>query len=136
MDATGMTTNRTPIERPTLTTISLRAIELFGELERARRARKNATDCKLGGPQDFCKAECRACRLWWDAHAALHTELGLEPWNWPALPHCPLPPGSGRARAWRPGTEQKKLYDLLREARRAANAAKRTASSQDRLNPV
>jgi hypothetical protein len=83
---------------------------------------QNAVDCKLGGPQDFCKAECRACNAWWAAHNALHVELALDPWIWPCVPCCPVPPGTPRAREWRPDREQKKLYDLLREARRVAIA--------------
>jgi hypothetical protein len=45
--ADGMTTNRTPIRRPLLTAITPRAIELFAELESARRARRRAVDCTI-----------------------------------------------------------------------------------------
>jgi hypothetical protein len=132
-----MSTNRTPIARPALTMITPRAIELFSELERSRRARKHAVDCTIS-EQGLCTANCRACRLWWDAHAALHTELRLRPWVWPCLPRNPYPPGSPGAREWRPGTEQEELRDLLNAARRAAVAAsKRTASlEEDTTNAV
>ncbi len=117
-----MTTNRTPIQRPALTMISPRAIELFAELERARRARRRATDCTIS-EFGLCKAECRACEAWWDAHDALHTELRLPPWQWPCIPRNSYPPGSPKARDWRPSAEQKELWDLLTEARRATAAS-------------
>jgi hypothetical protein len=94
-----MTTNRTPIQRPARTVVSPRALELFAELERARRARKRAVDCTID---------------------ALHTELRLKPWQWPCLPRNPYPPGSPTARGWRPGQEQQELWDLLDKARRGA----------------
>ena len=47
MDSDRMTTNRTPIQRPALTMISPRALELFAELELARRARRRAVDCAV-----------------------------------------------------------------------------------------
>src|SRR5258708_20028795 len=86
-----MSTNRTPIARPALTMITPRAIELFSELERSRRARKHAVDCTIS-EQGLCTANCRACRLWWDAHAALHTEFRFGPWVGPCLPSHPYPP--------------------------------------------
>jgi hypothetical protein len=114
-----MSTNRTPIRRAAPTVISRRALELFAELERARRARRRAVDCAVG-PYGHCKTdECGACRRWWDAHAELHTELGLQPWQWPCLPRNPHPPGSAGARDWRPGTEPAELWKLMDEARRA-----------------
>jgi hypothetical protein len=122
-----MTTNRTPIERPVLAKISPRAIELFAELERARRARRHAEDCTVG-EQGFCRTDrCGACRRWWDVHGDVHEELGLYPWQWPCLPRNPYPPGSPKARDWRPAAEQEELQNLLKQARRAAVVA--TASS-------
>jgi hypothetical protein len=126
-------TRRIPLGRSPGMQITPKAIELFRELERAHRARKRGPpDCRIGGPQDFCIGECRACRAWWDAHAALHTELNRELWDWPCLPHCPVPPGTPRAREWHPGRQEQELWNLLDKARRAATAAKRTASARKR----
>jgi hypothetical protein len=123
LDSTdAMTTNRTPIQRPALTMISPRALALFAELERARRARLRAVDCTIS-EQGLCTTDCRACRAWSDAHNQLHVELRLQPWQWPCFPRNPYPPGSPKAREWRPSAEQKELWDLLTEARRAAVVA-------------
>jgi hypothetical protein len=116
-----MTTNRTPIQRPTLTMISPRALELFAELERVRRARRRAADCTIA-ESGYCTTDCRACRRWFDLHDELHIELRLRPWQWPCLPRNPYPPGSPKARDWRPGTEPEELWNLLNEVRRAAVA--------------
>jgi hypothetical protein len=122
-----MTTNRTPIERPTLTTISSRVLEIFAELERARRARLHADDCEVR-ESGMCKGECAACERWWSAHNALHVELHLPPWIWPCIPFCPIPPSAPAAREWRPCAEEKELYVALVAARRA-RATRRTAPS-------
>jgi hypothetical protein len=126
-----MTTNRTPMQRPALTMISPRAIELFAELERARRARRRAVDCTLS-EHGLCTTDCRACRRWFDLHAELHTELRLKPWQWLCLPRNPYPLGSPQARDWRPGAEQAELWELLNEARRAAVAASRRTAASSR----
>jgi hypothetical protein len=118
MDSDRMTTNRTPIQRPALTMISPRALELFAELELARRARRRAVDCAVS-EYGLCTADCRACTRWYDLHDELHRELGLRPWQWPCLPRNPYPSGSSAGRNWRPGTEQEALWDLLDAARRA-----------------
>jgi hypothetical protein len=118
-----MTTNRTPIERRALTVVSPRALELFAEMERARRARQRAADCTTSAQSGYCTTKCRVCRAWWDAHDELHTELRLAPWQWPCLPLNPFPPGSAKAREWRPGTEQQDLWNLLNKTRRAAVVA-------------
>jgi hypothetical protein len=131
-----VSTNRTPIKREARATISPRAIELFGELERARRARKNAVDCKIGEQQGFCSSisECAACRRWWDLQDQLHVELGRELWDWPCIPKNPYPPASAYGRAWRPDQQKKELYDLLREARRAATASARKQKKEGALD--
>jgi hypothetical protein len=113
-------TKRNPIRRPAVQPVSLRALELYAELRRATRARRQATDCTLS-KYGLCNAECRACEAWWDAHAALHSELKLPPWRWPALPRCPFPPGTPPARKWRPSSAQRELQDQLEAARKAAN---------------
>jgi hypothetical protein len=122
-----MTTNRTPLRRPGLPQVSARAIELFEQLERARRARRRSTDCTLSGPQDYCSGRCRACQQWWDLHDELHRELKLRPWQWPCVPSNPHPPGTKRSRDWDcaagEGDEQQALWDLLDSARRSARAA-------------
>jgi hypothetical protein len=114
-------TRRTPLNRQaTGPVITPHAVELFIELERARRARQRATDCTVS-KYGHCSAECGACELWWAAHGELCSELRLPPWAWPALPRCPFPPNSDAAKTWRPGEQQKKLQDQLEAARRAIN---------------
>jgi len=112
-------TRRVPLRRPAVQPVSLHALELYAALRRAARARRRATDCTLT-KYGHCTTECRACVAWWDAHAALHSELKLPPWAWPALPRCPFPPGSPPARKWRPGGAQRALRDQLEAARKAA----------------
>jgi hypothetical protein len=112
-------TRRTPIGRRSAVQITRRAIDLFAELERARRARRRAVDCTIS-ERGLCTTDCRACRRWFDLHDELHIQLGLPPWVWPCLPRNPYPPGSPKAREWRPGPEQKELWDLLNEARAGA----------------
>jgi len=116
-----MPTNRTPIARRPAVQITPRALDLFAELERARRARRRAVDCTIA-ETGYCTTNCRACRLWFDAHAELHAELRLKLWQWPCLPKNPYPPGSPNARDWHPGTEPQELWNLLNEARQAAVA--------------
>jgi hypothetical protein len=123
-------TRRVPLARPPAVKITPRALDLFVEMERARRARRRADDCAIDAPSGYCTTDCRACRAWWDAHAALQEELRLPPWQWPCLPRNPYPPGSPKAREWRAGTEQKDLWDFLNKARRAAVVA--TASSSQK----
>jgi hypothetical protein len=118
-----MTTNRTPIKRPGLPQVSARAIQLFVELERCRRARKRSVDCTIDGISGYCSTRCRTCRSWFDAHAELHSELQLKPWIWPCVPHNPFPPNSSRAKEWRGSEEQEALQAALDQARRAARAA-------------
>jgi hypothetical protein len=126
LDSADVTTNRTPIQRPALTMISAQTLKLFAELERARRARSAAVDCTIS-EYGLCTTDCRACRRWFDLHDQLHIELRLNPWQWPCLPRNPYPPGSPKARDWRPGTEAAGLWGLLNEALKEA-ARRRTSS--------
>ena len=127
-----MTTNRVPIERPALTMITPRAIELFAELERAARARRRAVDCTIA-ENGYCTTACRACRLWFDLHDQIHVALRLRPWQWPCLPRNPYPPGSPNARNWRPGTEAE---ELSKSARRGAPAPWHHRSKRGHLMPT
>jgi hypothetical protein len=124
-------TRRTPLERRSAVQITPRALELFGELERSRRARKHAVDCTIS-EQDLCTGDCRVCQQWWDLHNELHIELRLQPWQWPCIPRNPYPPGSPGAREWRPGTEQQELRDLLNEARQEAARRRAAASAREK----
>ena len=112
-------TKRTPIVRTTRLQPSARALELFDQLEKARRQRRAAT-CFIGdSPAGYCSCECAACRTWYDLHNKLHEELGLKPWQWLCLPRNPYPPGSPMSRKWRPhpDSEQQALWQLLDEAK-------------------
>jgi hypothetical protein len=125
-------TKRTPLERRSATQITPKAIELFRELERAKRARRRAIDCRIS-EHGCCSSvsECRACSRWWDLHNELHIELALPPWRWPAIPKNPFPPNSRDAREWRPNTEQRELWNLLDAARRAATATETARKKGD-----
>jgi hypothetical protein len=115
-------TRRTPINRQAVqASITPAAVEIFRLLERAKRARKRATDCTLN-KYNLCSGQCRACCDWWNAHDALHSEMKLRPWVWPCVPRCPYPPNTPPARAWRPSVGQQELYAALVEASHAAVA--------------
>jgi hypothetical protein len=119
-----MTTNRTPLRRSPLPKITLRAVEIFTAMERARaRRRRPDIGCRVNPDTGMCKASddnCRACSEWWRLHNGLHTELGMKPWQWPALPECPFPPRSALAKTWQPDPEQQALWEALDAARRAS----------------
>jgi hypothetical protein len=121
MDTPDMShTKRTPIVRTTRLQPSARALELFDQLEKARRQRRAAT-CIIGdSPAGYCSSECAACRTWYDLHNKLHEELGLKPWEWLCLPRNPYPPGTAASRNWRadPDGEEQAPWQLLDEARR------------------
>jgi hypothetical protein len=113
-------TRRTPLARQAVPQqITPRAVKLFTELERARRARKHA-DC-IDTKQGLCSSECPVCELWYNLHDELHRELKLRPWEFPCLPFCPFPPNSTGWMAWRPGGAQRALWEALDEARRQTN---------------
>jgi hypothetical protein len=112
-------TKRTPIYRQAAQPqITLRAIELFKQMESARRARKRAVGCTISR-YGLCTGDCRVCERWYDLHDELHTELRLPPWRWPCLGFCRYPPNSPEARTWRPGGEQRALWEALNEARQS-----------------
>jgi hypothetical protein len=123
-------TRRVPLERLTNTPIiTTRAIELFGRMEQCQRARRGAAGCTLDDT-GYCLEECKPCAAWRDLHNALHQELGLRPWEWPAVAHNPYPPGTPEARAWareiaRSDWRADKLYSVLRAASRVAAEAGR-----------
>jgi hypothetical protein len=72
-----MTTNRTPIQRPALTMISPRAVDLFEAMGRLR--------CTCPSPKPPTQGPCPGCLQWYDLHAELHDELRCEPWEWPCI---------------------------------------------------
>ena len=63
---------------------------------------------------------CVACEEWQRAHNVLHDELGLKPWEWPAVEHpesvCPYPAGSPAAAQWQRDERGVALYRELEEA--------------------
>ena len=112
-------TKRIPIARRPSFQISPRAVDLFTQLKQAQ-ARRRAASCIIGNsPAGYCSASCPACRTWFDLHDALHTELGLKPWQL-GLRRNPYPPGTAASRNWRPDPdgEEQALWQLLNEARR------------------
>jgi hypothetical protein len=127
-------TKRIPLSRREVHPhITPRAIELFAEMERATRARWKGVRCTISERSSYCDAECPACEQWWAAHNALHDELRLRPWQWPAVPSNPYPPGHPSARAWarevsRSDSRAAELYRTLRAASRAAHRAAKDAA--------
>ena len=117
-------TKRIPIARQPSLQISPRALDLFAQLKQAQ-ARRRGASCIMGdSPAGYCSASCAACRTWFDLDDALHTELGLKPWQ-QCLPRNPYPPGSTASRNWRPDpdSEVAALWRLLDAAHRSAGAA-------------
>ena len=72
-----MTTNRTPIQRPALTMITPRAIDLYITMGRLR--------CTCPSPKPVTQGPCSGCARWYDLHDDLHRELGCQPWEWPCV---------------------------------------------------
>jgi hypothetical protein len=121
-------TKRTPIGRKASLQISARALQLFEQVERARRRRRAAT-CEIG-VYGQCVMTCAPCRAWLDAHDELHQELGLRPWEYPCLPVCPFPPGSVKAKGWERSGPELELWQRLEiERRRVARGAAADAST-------
>jgi hypothetical protein len=115
-----MTTNRTPLNRPVNAKISAYALELFEEMERARGERYlSIIRCDVNRHKK-CNMTCSPCVRWADAHAKLHEELGLQPWQWPCLPFEVFEPGTAAFRNWRPSKMEYDLWWMLERARRAA----------------
>jgi hypothetical protein len=120
-------TRRTPIARESnAPTITSHALALFAEMEKHQRARRGAAGCTID-ESGFCLEECRPCQAWRDLSNELHKELGLAPWEWPPVAHCPYPPGTPDARAWsreiaRSSWRADQLYVVLKAALLAARA--------------
>lgn len=120
-------TKRVPIARiGAPLRITARVLELFAATEKARRARRAAA-CSVN-VYGLCQMTCRACRTWQDAHDQLCLELSLRPWQYPALPICPRPPGTAASRDWEPSGPELALWQTLERARRAALAPAPDAS--------
>jgi hypothetical protein len=88
-----MTTNRTPINRPPITRITPKAVNLFRRMQ----------EVKDGSDE------------WWELHAKLHDELQLKPWEWPAIEHPNAEsdlPDSAAGAQWFPLAQQ--LYRELK----------------------
>jgi hypothetical protein len=69
--------------------------------------------------------KCDACMAWWHWHRILHAELGLRPWQYPAIEKpgtaSPFPAGSEADQGWSPDfTAQDRWRALRRAAREAA----------------
>jgi hypothetical protein len=73
-----MTTNRTPIQRPSQTMITNRALDLYAAMGKLR------CTCPPPPPAYWKRKPCPGCERWFDLDATLHTELGLRPWQCPA----------------------------------------------------
>jgi hypothetical protein len=118
-------TKRIPLARQTTPArITSRAVEIFTAMERARASRRrDDIGCRVNAATGMCKSSdpgCRACAERWRLHGALHSELGMKPWQWPALPQNPYPPSSAAAKLWQPDPEALALWEALAAARDAA----------------
>ena len=86
--------------------ITLRAVEIFRQMQPLE------TRCECTETQ-----ECDACDQWWKLHGRLSKELGLKPWQFPAieLPAAVDVSAPGTAGAiWLP--RAKAIYLALAEA--------------------
>jgi hypothetical protein len=116
-----MTTNRTPIQRPALTMISPRAVELFEAMGKLR--------CTCPSPKPPTQSPCPGCRRWYDLHADLHVELGCKPWEWPCVARST--PKRAGSPCWNEDIAARMM--LLREA--ARRRAPATPSSLEEGDP-
>ena len=113
-------TKRVPIARQANLQVTPRALELFEQVEKARRQRR-AARC-IVGPYGHCRGDCTPCRSWYELQDQLHVELGLKPRFWPCVPCNPFPPGSLAARDWSPEGAPLQLWQTLERGRQAAEA--------------
>jgi hypothetical protein len=103
-----MPTKRTPRRLEAKRVITLRAVEIFRRLRAA--------------PYES--------EQWWEAHSALHDELGARPWQWPCVsdPRAvnPYPVDSHAWKDWERGrqepSEAAELWRALAKAARAATS--------------
>jgi len=114
-----MTTNRTPIERPALTMISSRAIDLYVAMGKLR------CTCAPPPPEYWKHKMCPGCARWYGLQADLHEELRCEPWQWPCVAR--QSPKRAGSTCWNEDIATRMA--MLREAARA----RRTSSSSPPL---
>jgi hypothetical protein len=104
---------RTPLNRSPRIVISRRAVALYLRMRR----------CKCDRSPDCHGCRCAGCKKWWGLHDELHRELGLKPWQWPAI----VPPTyypDGTAMVPRVPSERMAVMEArLREAVKVAAAA-------------
>jgi hypothetical protein len=75
-----MTTNRTPIARPSAVQITSRALDLYEAMGRLK------CTCAPSPPDEYWKRKmCAGCERWYDLHDELNDELRCEPWEWPCV---------------------------------------------------
>jgi hypothetical protein len=108
-----MTTKRVPISRKSKTQITAKAIAAFCEMQRL----ESICSCEeVAWPK--ARDLCVACTAWWAHHSILVDELGLRPWQWPAVENPdapdPYPAGSLAAQQWQPDHEAR--YRALERA--------------------
>jgi len=100
-------------------TITKKAIATFREMLRL----EEGCDCQDGS--------CKACRAWWDEHRVLHAELGLRPWEYPAVEwpgsECPYPPNSPAAERWEPDLAAQSRWAQLERAAQGRSTTARAA---------
>src|SRR3954470_6284501 len=110
-----MPTKRTPLRRDLKRKITPEAIDAFRHME----ALRTACTCE---PRDWAGEHwkhrcCATCDEWWRVHSVLHNELGLRPWEWPAVEHpdaaSPYPAGSYASEHWKPDERGRALYREL-----------------------
>jgi hypothetical protein len=122
-----MTTNRTPIQRPALTMITPRAVELYESMGALR------CTC-LPPPRPPTRGPCPGCAKWYDLHDQLHRELAARPWEWPIVAR--RSPKRAGSTAWNEtiaGT-MAQLDEAVRRRRAAAAALPSAGTEQEDTN--
>jgi hypothetical protein len=124
-----MTTKRIPIARRQILPITAKAIALYWRMLRIK--------CTVAPYTDWRTRKCCAnCRMWWDLHAELDTELQNKPWEWPAIrAPCRYRNESGQLVPNGPNQRMMETARRIREASRAQKAAAKAARPQPEAEP-
>lgn len=99
-----MPTKRTPRQSKVKVKITPFAVQIFT----AMRQLPSCT-CSVMRPGIWCQR----CEEFWDLHSALHDELKLRRWQWPAIKH---PDDRRGVQEWAKGGTPAEMWRQLEEA--------------------
>jgi hypothetical protein len=122
-----VTTNRTPIDRPSTVRITERALDLWESMSRLR------CTCLPVIPEHYwTHKQCASCRRWGDLQAELNDELQCEPWQWPCVARRASRKRAG-ALDWREQdvADRTAMLKAAAKARRAARKRKQEGTNAD-----